>query len=259
MDGRGSRAFARCRSYAMPPGDLTEQTVTAMWEIFRRYYEIEDRTQFVDSLAEKDVVFLVEDSASRRLVGFTSVLVMHFDGYRALHSGDTMLEPEYWGAGKHFSYHMAKLLTRLYLSKPGTPLYWFLISQGHRTYLMMARNMTRFYPTWRSPTPPWAMDVIEEVARHRYGTAFQRESGLLTFPYRRKPLRSWVAPVTDEDLRDPDIAYFVRSNPGWDGGDELGCLGVVDFRLLVRSWLKVTAVRARSLLAGRSPVRPSGR
>jgi hypothetical protein len=241
-------AVARCRSYALPVGELAESTVDLMWHIFRRYYDIECKAEFIDSLREKDVAFILEDRDTGAIVGFTSVLVMRFARYSAIHSGDTMVEPSYWGAGKHFAYQMAKLMTKLYASKPGHPLYWFLISQGYRTYLTMARNMIEFYPTWRAPTPPWARRIIEEVARYRYGEAYQPDTGRLVFPHRRKPLRSWVAPVTENDLADRDIAYFVRSNPGWDDGNELPCLGVVNLRLLAWLWPKLTAVLVRSWL-----------
>jgi len=33
------------------------------------------------------------------------------------------------------------------------------------------------------------------------------------------------------DLAQPDIAFFVRKNPGYTHGDELCCLGVVDTSL----------------------------
>ena len=231
---------AGCRASTVRVSELSEPTVDEMWKIFHRYYEAEDKDAFVASLREKDVAFLVEDRRTRRLVGFTSALVLSFAGYRVVHSGDTIIERDYWGAGKHLGYQMVKLLTRLSLSRPRTPLYWFLISKGYKTYLLMARNMNEFYPTWRTPTPPWAGRIIEEVARHRYGTAFRPETGVLTFPYRRKPLLPWVAPITDEDRENPDIAYFLRANPRWSDGDELVCLGVVNCRQLVRGWLKFT-------------------
>lgn len=242
-----SKAVRRCRSRTVRVDRLPARTIDQMWDMFRRYYEVgdDDRAGWVRSLLEKDVAFIIEDRDTRRMVGFSSALLMTFDGYRIVHSGDTVLERERWGAGKHFAYQMLKVLTRHYLSKPRVPLYWFLISKGYRTYLLMARNLIEFYPTWRGPTPPWAKDVIAEVARRRYGTAFRPQTGVLTFPYRRAPLQPWVTPITDEQRDDADIAYFERANPCWQDGDELACIGVMDLRQLLRSWLKFTTILTR--------------
>jgi hypothetical protein len=247
-DQRRLSTVARCRSYGVPVEALTESAIDQMWRLFSRHYEAEGREAFVRSLMEKDTAFLVVDRDSGSVVGFVSVLVIGFERYRAVHFGDTMLDPDYWGAGKLLGLQVVKWLTRRYLVRPHVPLYLVLISSGYKTYLMMVRNVIEFYPTWRRPTPAWAAEVIEEVARHRYGTAFQRETGVLTFPYRRKPLLPWVAPVTDDDRKDRDIAYFLRANPRGDRGDELACLGVVDLRMLWRTWWKFGKIVARAMI-----------
>lgn len=164
VSNEATRVVNQCRSYTVRIDKLSEQTVDEMWKMFCRYYDVEDKDSaaWVKSLMEKDVAFIIEDRTTHKMVGFTSALLMTFSGYRIVHSGDTVLERERWGAGKHFAYQMIKVLTKHYLSKPHLPLYWFLISKGYRTYLTMARNLTEFYPTWRRPTPPWAKDVIAE-------------------------------------------------------------------------------------------------
>jgi hypothetical protein len=107
---------------------------------------------------------------------------------------------------------------------PDLPLYWFLIVKGHRTYRYLSAFSIDFYPHWQTPTPAWAQALMTGLGRGRFGDAYDVHRGVVSFLQSRGHLkRAWASVDPDEALR-PDVAFFLRSNPGYTHGDELICL-----------------------------------
>ena len=80
---------------------LSRVEVSAMHSLMTRYYDNVDEAIFQKDLMEKDQVILLEDNQTGQLKGFSTF--MSFDvsvdcqSVRAIFSGDTIVEREYWG------------------------------------------------------------------------------------------------------------------------------------------------------------------
>lgn len=215
---------------------LPEETREAMWAVFSRFYEATTKPVFERDLAEKNHVIILRDEGDRSLRGFSTLKV-----YRRTHagrpcvavfSGDTVLEPAYWGQTAlpiaFFRYLMSTKLRAINI-----PVYWFLLSKGYRTYLTMSRNLVHYWPRHEEETPPWEQSLIDFLARDKFGEAYQADRGVVSFATPEGYLRPEVAPIQPELLNQRDVAFFVERNPGHAQGEELCCLGSVDFALVV--------------------------
>jgi hypothetical protein len=143
------RATGRLRASLAVPRDLDRRSRDAMWQLFTRYYADVRRSVFEADLDEKDHVILLRDEGDGSIRGMSTLKVYDHTiagrRVRAVFSGDTIIDAAYWGQS---ALHWAFLgyLVRVKLRSPLTPVFWFLISKGYKTYLLLARNFPTHYP-----------------------------------------------------------------------------------------------------------------
>lgn len=198
----------------------------SMYALFSRYYESTTEQAFLDDLRDKDHVVLLSDSAGK-LQGFSTLAVLtqeHEHGARrAIFSGDTIIHHEYWGE-QALAFAWIRFAGRIKAQQPQTPLDWFLIVKGHRTYRYLPVFSRCYYPAWSHPTPPETKAWMDRLATLRYGEHYDPESGVLRFPRSRGQLRDTWALVPEGDRRRPEVRFFLERNPGYVRGHELVCL-----------------------------------
>lgn len=226
-----------------------------MWSVFRKYYDGISREQFDRDLDAKQFVIVVRDGEGA-VQGFSTIaeydVTVGGKSYRVVYSGDTILERRFWGYGglqMAFAKHMllAKIRT------PGRPVYWFLISKGYKTYLLLARNFLGFWPRRDVPMEGWQKELVDTLATTKFGEQYDPTTGILRALENGCRLKDEVAPL--DVFTDADIRFFAAKNPGHAKGDELCCVGVVDTRSLVHylgKRLKKSALAAKRLVAQES-------
>jgi hypothetical protein len=226
---------------------LTPDTVDAMWRLYDDHYDHVHRATFERDLAEKQWVFLGRDRGSREVVGFSTALFyrQRYEGRSVgiYFSGDTIIHPRYWGQRALHNAVFSGLLGWK-LRHPRTPLYWYLICSGYRTYLTLVRNFPNHWPHHARPTPTWEAGLIDAVGCGRYGEAWKADRGVVAFPGPQPVVRQVTAPFTAEVLALPEVQFFLRANPGHLEGDELAMLARLDLDT-------VAAVVRRALRHGR--------
>ena len=212
-----------------------------MWEIFLKYYTGITREAFDKDLSKKNHVIMVCDTGDNSIQGFSTIEIMKhtLNGrkFLAVFSGDTIVEKEYW---RQNALHMAFLqyIVKLKLKNPFTPLYWFLISKGYKTYLLLSRNLLRYWPRYDTPTPEWENSMLDYLVREKYPEVWIPEKGVLHFEECSGKLKSQNAPITNDLLEFPDIKFFAEKNPGHVDGDELCCIGLIDNKQILSSTWK---------------------
>ncbi len=213
---------------------LSVEQVDSMWAIFTKYYESVSEDAFKNDLAKKNYAILLVDQADSSIKGFSTVeLLEHQVGTRKsliFYSGDTILEKEYWGS-KVLHKTFLKLVIKLKLQKPFTPFYWFLISKGYKTFLILANNYKNYWPNMQEETPAFEKSLIHELCQKKFTDSWKPELGVLKFETCPGKLKGAVAPVVSRDLGEPLIQFFVDKNPGHADGDELCCIGKIDLGL----------------------------
>jgi hypothetical protein len=206
--------------------DLSRQDRWRMFAIYQAHYEATSWARFAGDLDDKMYVVLARNDAGA-IQGFTtlSVLDTSLDGMRvrAIYSGDTIIDREYWGS-QQLAFTWIRFAGCIKAVEPQTPLYWFLIVKGHRTYRYLSAFSETFYPHWAYETPPGMCALMHHLGGARFGEFYRPELGVIRFPESHGHLKPELAAISPAEAQRPDVAFFLASNPGYAAGDELLCI-----------------------------------
>src|SRR5262245_5580483 len=237
----------RLAAEAVPCRRVTTAERDEMYALLRSYFAGTERARFDADLDEKDTVLLLRDSASGRVQGFSTLMRMHADidgeSIVAFFSGDTIIDRSYWGEtilSRIWAQVVFGEVDALARDCPGTRVYWFLICSGYKTWRFLPLFFRQFYPRPDDPTPPAYQRILDTLGTRKFGDEYIAGSGVVRF-HAATPLRGGVAELTDQRLRDPNVAFFARVNPGHAQGDELACIADLSRSNLTRAGMRMTA------------------
>lgn len=251
--------MAKLKSLTIPVEALLDEHKERMFEIFQKYYANTSYETFLKDLSDKDIVFLLLDQKDQQIQGFSTLknLKVSFENkiYHASFSGDTIIEKAYWGQGA-LGVAFLKYLLLQKLKNPFRPYYWFLISKGYKTYLLMANNFPVHYPRFEKETPRKEQDLIHSLGEVLYGSSYKKNLGLIRFDdsTQKDALKGDVAPITVDLLKNDRISYFVKKNPDWIKGDELACLAEMTLMMPIRYQMKIMTKGLRASWQKLSPL-----
>lgn len=237
-DRKGKRAL---KAQTIAIEDLQPLDVLRMHSLFCQYYDDHPIERFKADLAEKDHVIVMRDRESRTIQGFSTLLQvwLESDGkrYLGLYSGDTVVAKEYWGSPALGSSFMA-YYWKMRITNFMRPVYWFLISKGYKTYLLMANNFECHYPRHEMSTPPEMSRLMDAFYGPRFGAEYDSARKLIMPAKQACKLKGDIAPITTEQLVHPRIAFFQKSNPRWRQGTELACIAQMSVLTPIRFFSK---------------------
>lgn len=197
-------------------------------------------------------MILVRDPVTDQLCGSSTqtLLDVRVAGrpVKALFSGDTIIHRDCWG-DHALSQVWGRLALALIDSHPGDELYWFLVSQGYKTYRFLPIFFHEFYPRRDTRTPSQVRAVIDGLARGRYSEEYDALNGVIRATPMQYRLRAGMADVTPERLRDPHVSFFHDHNPRHASGDELCCLAPLTRQNFTRAAYRVIDTDAVELRA----------
>jgi hypothetical protein len=212
--------------------------IDAMFALHAQYYDACERARFEHDLSNKHYVIVLD--SPHGLAGFSTVAVDRYDTVSGpalvLFSGDTIIDREWWG-DQTLSRSFARLAGALHAAWPELPLYWLLISKGHRTYRYLGLFSQQYFPHHRREDPQLRA-LAEQFASARFGAAYDSALGVIRFPQSHGHLKTDIADVPAHVAARPEGAFFLARNPGYRNGDELVCLTrlcVDNLRAAVRS------------------------
>lgn len=215
---RLSARFVSCK-------ELDAETVQTMFELYAsNYADVSDHIFRRDLEQKTDVLLLT--NADDQLRGFTTLEIYSSNAagrpVRVLFSGDTIIDPAYWGSPAwalewiRFAGTVAR--------RHETPLYWLLIVKGHRTYRFLPAFATHYIPHHKIPEQPDDRAMLSALAREKFGDHFDSASGVVRFPTPQGRLVDKLADVPVKHRKLGSVAHFLKLNPGYRDGDELVCL-----------------------------------
>jgi hypothetical protein len=214
----------------VPAASLSREQAGRLFVLYSAHYDAADPARFAADLAEKDYVILLREQGGGELRGFSTQksLEARVDGrrVRALFSGDTLIDPAFWGE-QELVKAWCRFAGRLWAEEPEAPLYWLLISKGHRTYMYLPLFFAQHWPRPEAGTPAFEAKVMDVLASEKFGDAWKPEKGLLQFPESLGHLKSGLAAVPPGRTDDDRVNFFLSKNPGYAKGDELVCLAPI--------------------------------
>lgn len=209
--------------------DLDASQRDAMFDIFARHYDEVSRDRFETDLAEKDGVVMLTGSDGG-LSGFSTqkTLRARVDGreVRALFSGDTVIDRSQWGE-QELCRGWSRYAGMVLAEEPDTPLYWFLVSKGYRTYLYLPLFFREFHPRVDVSTAPFDRQVLDTFAELKFGRHYDRATGLIEFPHSLGQLTGELAMVPPHRRDHAHVRFFLERNPDYGRGIELACLAEI--------------------------------
>lgn len=215
--------------------------VEQMLALMGCYYQHIDRLTFVRDLFEKTHVILLRQRRSCKIVGFSTIKMLNIkigeQDIDGLFSGDTVVDQAYWGR-KDLGRCFLKFMLLQKLKRPFRPFYWFLISKGYKTYILMANNFKVHYPRHEVETPQKFSRILSTVYGQLFGPSFIEETGLIRMKNGNYVVKINAAKPKAIDTQNERIAYFVRKNPNWNVGEELACVAEMELMLPLRYSLK---------------------
>ncbi len=263
-------------SITVSVSDITPSQRREMFSVFEKYYANSSYDIFCKDLVSKDTAFLLLDRRENKIRGFSTIVNLNYvskggKSHRGVFSGDTIIEKEFWGQGT-LGVAFLKYLFIQKLKRPFSPLYWYLISKGFKTYLLMANNFDEHWPRHEEKTPELKRELIEGFSKIMYPENFDSKLGLIKFPEEesKDSLKFGVAPITrklkEENKR---VAFFDTINPNWQRGDELCCLASMtltmpfkyQMKIMKKSYTKLVDIQKQRIfsLFGISPVGRNGK
>jgi len=198
-----------------------------MWTLFESAYTGARRDGFERDLSEKHHVIVLKD-ASGTVQGFSTLLKLEVEGACVVFSGDTIVSPGFWGQTALQRAFIWYLMAQRH-ARPDRPVYWFLITKGYRTYLLISRYFPNHWPRHDAPFPPKEGVLLDVLCHGKFGEAWDGAAGLLRYAGQETVrLADGLADVPKRLHDDPDVRFFLEKNPRWAEGDELCCLARAD-------------------------------
>jgi hypothetical protein len=208
----------------VPVSGLQDSQRAEMARLYLASYEATSEALFLSDLAVKDESLLLY--ADDRLVGFTTLRVFEHDwngeALRVVYSGDTVVDREHWGQ-QALAFAWIRHAGQLRRASPGTPLYWFLLVKGHRTFRFLPAFAKSFYPHWRHGRED-LKPLADSLALRLFADQYNPSTGVIEFEPSRGQLKPELAEPTDAASAREDVCFFLARNPGYRRGHELVCL-----------------------------------
>jgi hypothetical protein len=202
---------------------ITDSEKRQLYSLYEQFYTNTDYQRFLHDFNEKQ--WLIRMMDGERLIGFsTQQIISHTINNkpaRFLFSGDTIVDPAFWNSS-----HLAGAFGHLFLHiirEDSSPLYWFLISKGFRTYRFLPIFFNNFYPAFTQENKT-LKPVLDSIADLKFGNCYDPETELVTFPNKKEYLTESLAEIPQSRRKDPHINFFLKRNPNYREGTELACI-----------------------------------
>jgi hypothetical protein len=223
----------RVTTTVRPTISLAQAEWDEIWALTDGFYEAE-RAYAENELRKHQNIALFRSDYGE-LVGCVSLdnYTVDFRGrrYAVIYTSHVLLLEPYRGQNILQKLGAASFL-KMRLRHPLLPIYWFYDTFSYKSYLLMPRNFTTYWPRRDLPTPEFVSAFMDQLASRMYGASWQPERGIAVRSGQKR-LRPGAAPLEATALDDPDLAFYTRMNPGHAEGDMLVCLAP----LTLGNWL----------------------
>jgi hypothetical protein len=217
------------KSQAIQRHQLGARDRDKMFLLLNKHFSGVVREVFDSDLDEKNWVVLVENEEGQ-LVGFSTIFQYEseYDGetINVIYSGDTIMDRSAWHS-LCLPRVWIETVREIYRSGQGRRLVWLLITSGYRTYRFLPVFCKQYYPRYDQDTPPDVSEIMNHLARERFGDKYDQDLGIVRFEHPHR-LIDELAVVPEGRLSDPHVACFNQLNPGHARGDELVCFAEIN-------------------------------
>lgn len=209
---------------------ISQSRKVFLYGIFSKYYQNVSLEKFIKDFNEKKHLIIFHRKSDKSIMGFATVTFFDLEidsrNVRVVYSGDVVLEKEYWGLKV---FQQAYMLYFIYIrAKSLKPVYWYLMSQSYKTYLMMANRFPDFFPNYKKDYPSFEKKIVDQISFQRFGESYHQESTTVDLKKENYTLVNNIGYINPSLLSNPHIAFFQKKNPNHEKGIELVCLAKIN-------------------------------
>jgi hypothetical protein len=206
--------------------ESSADTIAAMFDLYHHYYAGTNLSVFTHDLQNKNWVILLYDEALQ-LRGFSTLALFTTqhagETVRVLYSGDTVVDHQFWGQHE-LAAAWIRFAGEIKNEQAMVPLYWLLIVKGHRTYRYLSAFCHTYFPAPDAAVPEATQSLMDQLARERFGDAYDVSRGVISFSESHGHLRDIWSDIPDNVKERSEVRYFLQRNPHYERGEELVCL-----------------------------------
>lgn len=182
-----------------------------MWQVYKSYYHY-SKSYFMER-TERNTHFSLY-LQNGKIGGFTGLRInrMKLNGKRKflIYFGQTVIT--YGLRGQSLIPTTGIKLIGKYWRELMTSDAWFwLDALSYKAYLVPAKSLRYFYPSAKEEMPKTAMELRDFVGEKYYQGNYCPQSG--TVRKNTNVLNDATVRIYNQDLTDPDIAFFAQTNP----------------------------------------------
>lgn len=203
--------------------NLSESTKEAMWNIYHHYYHY-DKDSFMARIKRNNYYsFYVHND---ELVGFTGLKIddakVNSKNIFLIYFGQTIILNDFRGKSL-IPLTGFKLFMMFWKKFLFSEMYFWADTLCYKPYLVFAKTLDEYYPSYQQATPKSVKSVIDYIGRTHYQDSYDATTGTV-----RKDInlvRDPSSVITAYDRLDPDIRFYEEANPDHPQGRGLITLG----------------------------------
>lgn len=233
-----------CKIFSVNDIKNNNKIVENMFLLMKKHYENMKKDKFLTDLYDKNDVFLLFENDE--LKGFSTIKKMELDvenekdfGEKdeekivGFFSGDTIIEKGFsWGIEFQKEWIKYCLLESEKNKKIGVKTYWFLISKGIKTYMYLPTYFKNFSPKVNYVESEIEKKIKNIYAKKIYGDRYFKESGIVKNNGTNDFLKENIVVLSEKQLKNKNVQFFLEKNPDYNKGDELVCLAEISYENL---------------------------
>lgn len=240
--------------------EFSTSTKEEMWAVYAKYYDY-SKEYFMQRLEKNNYFSLY--TINGKIVGFTGLRIdrTEIKGKKRLliYFGQTIIDKAYRGKSL-IPTTGAKLCLRYLPEMLTSKTYFWADCLTYKAYLVFAKTLEQYYPSYKEPLSPDAKAVIDFIGQRHYAATYCAETGTV----RKDTVVVNDATTTHIPMKyrqDPDIHFYTQANPLFMEGHGMIALGPVNLTnfgiLMKRLFQKVVGIQGKpkTALAQRPKVR----
>lgn len=199
--------------------ELNENTLEAMWQVYRGYYNY-SYEYFMNRIDTNNYFsFYTIDG---RIIGFTGLRINRTEvkGRQCLliYFGQTVIDKAYRG-NSLIPRTACKLLLHYWKDLLLGRLYVWADTLTYKAYMVFAKNLSEYYPSYQSKTPNHVQELLHFVGKEYYEENYCTATGTIK---KEKLLVNDASMMIDQQKeRDLDALFYASANPKYIEGHGL--------------------------------------
>ena len=199
--------------------NFSEAIKEEMWSVYKNYYHY-TKESFLARIEKNNYYSFY--TLNGKIVGFTGLRISRavIDGKKHLfiYFGQTVIDAAHRGKSL-IAITGSKLYLMFWREILSSRTFFWADTLTYKAYLVFAKSLEEFYPTYKQEAPENIQRVIDHIGRENYGQNYniglgtvRKDQILVNDPCIQIPLKY---------RHDPDIRFYTQANPGYTHGQGL--------------------------------------